>query len=49
MSAASNVTAEYPIALTKDAGNTRAGQAFIDFILSAAGQTILKKWNFQGI
>lgn len=44
-----NVIAEYPIALTKDAGNTRAGQAFIDFIFSAAGQTILKKYNFQGI
>jgi molybdate transport system substrate-binding protein len=44
-----NVIAEYPIALTKDAGNTKAAQAFMDYILSAAGQTILKKYGFQGI
>jgi molybdate transport system substrate-binding protein len=47
--AAVNVIAEYPIALTKDAGNSKTGQAFIDFVFSAAGQTILKKYGFVGI
>lgn len=47
--AALNIIAEYPIALTKDARNTKAGQAFIDFIFSSAGQTILKKYGFQGV
>jgi molybdate transport system substrate-binding protein len=42
-----NVIAEYPIALTKDARNTRTAQAFIDFVMSSAGQAILKKWGFQ--
>lgn len=44
-----NIIAEYPIALTKDAGNTKAAQAFMDYVLSSAGQTILKKYGFQGI
>ncbi len=44
--AAVNVIAEYPIALTKDASNARAAQAFVDFVLSAAGQVVLKKWGF---
>lgn len=44
-----NVIAEYPIAVVEDGGNARGGQAFIDFVLSDAGQAILKKYNFQGI
>jgi molybdate transport system substrate-binding protein len=47
--AALNIIAEYPIALTKDARNAKAAQAFMDYVLSAAGQTILKKYGFQGI
>jgi molybdate transport system substrate-binding protein len=47
--AAVNVIAEYPIAMTKDASNAKTAQAFIDFVSSAAGQTILKKYGFQGI
>ena len=42
-----NVIAEYPIALTKDASNPKAAQAFIDFVSGSAGQNILKKWGFQ--
>jgi molybdate transport system substrate-binding protein len=42
-----NVVAEYPIALTKDASNAKAAQAFIDFVAGSAGQSILKKWGFQ--
>jgi molybdate transport system substrate-binding protein len=42
-----NIIAEYPIALTKDASNPRAAQAFIDFVSSSTGQNILKKWGFQ--
>jgi molybdate transport system substrate-binding protein len=44
-----NVVAEYPIALTKDARNTRAAQAFIDFVMGSTGQGILKKWGFQTV
>jgi molybdate transport system substrate-binding protein len=44
-----NVIAEYPIALTKSPRNVAAAQAFIDFVLSSAGQTILKKYNFQTV
>jgi molybdate transport system substrate-binding protein len=44
-----NVIAEYPIALVKGAGNARAGQAFIDFVLSPAGQAVLKKYGFQTV
>jgi molybdate transport system substrate-binding protein len=42
-----NIIAEYPIALTEDASNPRAAQAFIDFVSSSAGQDILMKWGFQ--
>jgi molybdate transport system substrate-binding protein len=44
-----NVIAEYPIALTKSAGNASAASAFIDFVLSRQGQDILKKYGFQDI
>jgi molybdate transport system substrate-binding protein len=44
-----NVIAEYPIAVTKEARNGRAGQAFVDYVLSPAGQAILKKYSFAGI
>jgi molybdate transport system substrate-binding protein len=36
-----NVVAEYPIALVADAPDPVGGRAFIDFVLSAAGQAIL--------
>jgi molybdate transport system substrate-binding protein len=42
-----NVVAEYPIALTRDARNGRTAQAFVEYVSSAAGQAILKKWGFQ--
>ncbi|HEY7269817.1 MAG TPA: molybdate ABC transporter substrate-binding protein, partial [Dehalococcoidia bacterium] len=42
-----NIVAEYPIANVKGAGNSAGGQAFIDFVLSPQGQTILKKYGFQ--
>jgi molybdate transport system substrate-binding protein len=41
-----NVVASYPIALVKDRQNDIAGRAFIDFVLSEAGQTILLKHGF---
>jgi molybdate transport system substrate-binding protein len=47
--AALNVIAEYPIALTKDAGNARTAQSFVDFVLSSQGQAILKKYGFQTV
>ena len=42
-----NVVAEYPIALTQEAANTPVARAFIDYVLSTAGQLILKKYGFQ--
>ena len=41
-----NVIASYPIALVKDHSNEGAAQAFIDFVLSEAGQATLQKHGF---
>jgi molybdate transport system substrate-binding protein len=41
-----NVIAEYPIGITREAGNPRAAEAFIDFVLSPAGQAVLEKHSF---
>jgi molybdate transport system substrate-binding protein len=42
-----NVVAEYPIALTTEARNRRAAEAFIDFVMSTTGQAVLRSWGFQ--
>ncbi|MFN6118361.1 MAG: molybdate ABC transporter substrate-binding protein [Actinomycetes bacterium] len=41
-----NVLAEYPIAVTEQAANPEAAQAFVDFVLSAEGQAILASFGF---
>jgi molybdate transport system substrate-binding protein len=41
-----NVIANYPIATVKGAPNSAGGQAFITYVLSPAGQTILAKYGF---
>ncbi len=41
-----NVVAEYPIALTKEAPNAEGAQAFVDFVNSEQGQTILSSYGF---
>lgn len=41
-----NVVAEYPIALTREASNPEAAQAFMDFVLSAEGRSILSSYGF---
>lgn len=41
-----NVTAEYPIALTKDAPNADGAQAFVDFVTGEHGQAILASYGF---
>ncbi|HAN64136.1 MAG TPA: hypothetical protein DCQ79_09830, partial [Rhizobiales bacterium] len=41
-----NVTASYPIATVKGGANSKGGQAFIDFLLSAAGQAVLANYGF---
>lgn len=38
---AQNVIAEYPIAVIKDSPNTEVAQAFVDLVLSDAGQKVL--------
>jgi molybdate transport system substrate-binding protein len=44
--AASNVVARYPIATLREASNPSGGQAFLEFVLSPAGQAILQRWGF---
>jgi molybdate transport system substrate-binding protein len=41
-----NTIATYPIAVVKGSPNAQLAQAFVDYVLSDAGQAILKKWNF---
>ncbi len=41
-----NVVAEYPIATLDDAPNAAGAQAFVDFVLSEAGQEILASYGF---
>lgn len=41
-----NVVAEYPIAALSESKNPELAQAFVAYVLSAEGQSILKKWGF---
>lgn len=41
-----NVTATYPIAVTKDAANVDLANAFVAFVRSADGQAILQQYGF---
>jgi molybdate transport system substrate-binding protein len=41
-----NQIASYPIAVLSPSKNAEMAQKFVDFILSAEGQTILAKWGF---
>ena len=42
-----NVTATYPIVVVKGAPNPSLAQAFIDYVLSTAGQAVLASYGFQ--
>ena len=44
-----NVIAHYPIAVVRDAPNAAGARAFIDYVLSPAGQTILTKHGFLAV
>lgn len=44
-----NVVADYPIGVLKDASDPELAQAFVAFVLSTEGQTILAKWGFSGV
>ena len=41
-----NVIAVYPIAVVQDSRNLDLAQAFLDLVLSPAGQQVLKKYHF---
>jgi molybdate transport system substrate-binding protein len=41
-----NVTASYPIAVVRDSGNAATARAFIDYVVSPAGQGILARHGF---
>ncbi|MHB8647803.1 MAG: molybdate ABC transporter substrate-binding protein, partial [Thermomicrobiales bacterium] len=43
---AQNVIATYPIAVVKGAKQAALGQRFVDFLLSADGQAIMRKYGF---
>lgn len=47
--AAFNIVAEYPIAPLAKSPNIETARAFIDFVLSAEGQTVLEKWGFTPV
>lgn len=42
-----NVTAQYPIAVLKEAGDPKMATAFVNFVLSAPGQVTLKEFGFR--
>lgn len=44
-----NTIATYPIALTNDSANPDLAQAFVDYVLSDAGQDTLVAWNFISV
>lgn len=44
-----NTIATYPIAVTNDAANPELAQAFVDYVLSDAGQDTLVAWNFVSV
>jgi molybdate transport system substrate-binding protein len=44
-----NVTANYPIAALSLAREPELAKAFVDYVLSPAGQAILEKWGFGGV
>jgi molybdate transport system substrate-binding protein len=41
-----NSIASYPIAVTNNSANAAMAQAFVDYVMSDAGQATLAKWNF---
>src|SRR5687768_17384610 len=44
-----NTLASYPIALVTNGPQAELGQAFIDLVLSPAGQAVLQKWSFTPV
>jgi molybdate transport system substrate-binding protein len=46
---AANTVATYPIGITNDSSNPELAQAFVDYVLSDAGQDTLVSWGFISI
>ena len=44
-----NVIAKYPIAPLANSTNAELAKKFVDYVLSAEGQTILQKWGFAPV
>ena len=44
-----NIIAKYPIGVLKGSSNQDAAKAFMNFVLSSEGQSILGKWGFLSI
>jgi molybdate transport system substrate-binding protein len=41
-----NVVAKYPVAIVKGGSNPDGARAFIDYLLSPAGQAVLRTYGF---
>jgi molybdate transport system substrate-binding protein len=46
---ASNVAAEYPIAVLAQSANTELARAFLDYVLGADAQGVLARYGFSGV
>jgi len=46
---ASNVAAEYPIAVLEQSANTDLARAFLDYVLGADAQGVLARYGFSGV
>jgi molybdate transport system substrate-binding protein len=44
-----NVVAKYPIASLAKSTNAETAKAFIDYVLSPDGQSVLQKWGFTPV
>jgi molybdate transport system substrate-binding protein len=44
-----NVAARYPIAPLSKSANAETAKAFIDYVLSSEGQSVLQKWGFAPV
>jgi molybdate transport system substrate-binding protein len=44
-----NILASYPIAVLNRAPEPKLTEAFIGYVMSPAGQAVLKKWGFMGV
>jgi molybdate transport system substrate-binding protein len=42
-----NIVATYPVAVLKDAQSPELAREWVDLVVGAKGQRVLKKWGFE--